>query len=222
VTITADNCIGLSQITNEFGFHDLSAQLSRFRDSASFQDQTRVHIFALEELLRSRDRRIAALECELSRQSRTHESAVAMLVGRVARLEADRADDQAAAERLSTEIAEVRYELCHTKNKLKRLDQLRSDVERLRGMMSDVNELAETANAIAAASQSASEETLKKVDTLKPRIPYVPVAYDSPSRRAREQAFGTFRSRSETGLPMQRYKYAEWPPISTRWRPEGK
>jgi hypothetical protein len=96
VAITNANFKGLSQLCDEFRFRDLAVQLSQFRESNDFKEQAmmedseaRMRLSVLEERMHQRDKEIAALRCEFSRQAQVHESAVGVLLGRIARLEAE-------------------------------------------------------------------------------------------------------------------------------------
>jgi hypothetical protein len=96
VKIKNDNFRALSQLCDEFGFQDLAAQLSEFRASDDFKEQTttedleaRRRLSVLEERMHQRDQEIVALRCEVSRQSRVQELAVEALHGSVTRLEAE-------------------------------------------------------------------------------------------------------------------------------------
>jgi hypothetical protein len=96
VTIKNNNFRGLSQLCAEFGFGDLAAQLSQFRDSGDLKEEgtredseARKRLSALEERMQQRNKEIAALRCELSRQLHVYGSAVEALFGRVGRLEAE-------------------------------------------------------------------------------------------------------------------------------------
>jgi hypothetical protein len=73
----------------------LSARLSQFGESDELKEdvmqkdlEARKRLLALEERMQHRECEIAALRTELSRHSQTHESTSALLLGRVARLEA--------------------------------------------------------------------------------------------------------------------------------------
>jgi hypothetical protein len=96
INITNHNFKGLSQLCDEFGFRDLTAPLSQFRESEDFKKETTnkdldvcVRLLALEERMQQHDLEIAAVQCELSRQSRVQESTAEAFLGRIARLETD-------------------------------------------------------------------------------------------------------------------------------------
>jgi hypothetical protein len=96
VGIKNNNSRGLSLLCDEFDFRDLAAQLSQFRASDDFKEQTttegseaRMRLSELEERMQQHDKQIAALPSELSRQAEVHESIVGALLGRVGRLEAE-------------------------------------------------------------------------------------------------------------------------------------
>jgi hypothetical protein len=84
------------QLSEEFGFQDLAAQLSQFHVSGDLKEEgtqeyweARKRISTLEEQMEKRDKELAALRCELSRQAEVHGSVVEGLLGRVGRLEAE-------------------------------------------------------------------------------------------------------------------------------------
>jgi hypothetical protein len=96
VKITNNNFTGLSQLCDEFGFRDLVERLSEFRAAKHLKEPTTTEdleagkrLAALEEQMQQRDKEIAALQSELSRESQIRESAVGALLGRVGRLEAE-------------------------------------------------------------------------------------------------------------------------------------
>jgi TolA-binding protein len=96
VTINSENFRGLSRLCDELQFRNLAAQLSQFRGSDHFKKETtmkdsevRMRLSTLEERMQQRDDEIAALQHELSQQSRAQESVAEALLGRVARLEAE-------------------------------------------------------------------------------------------------------------------------------------
>jgi hypothetical protein len=73
----------------------LAERVSQFRESDEFKEdgtlkngEARERLSALEERKQQRDCEIAALQTELSRHMRLHESCSELLLGRVARLEA--------------------------------------------------------------------------------------------------------------------------------------
>jgi predicted RNase H-like nuclease (RuvC/YqgF family) len=92
VTMSNGNIRGLTRLSEELHFRELSAQVSQFRESEEFKEEvtqedleTRKRLAALEERMQQRDREIAALQTELSQQQHNQEA----VLGRVARLEAD-------------------------------------------------------------------------------------------------------------------------------------
>jgi hypothetical protein len=96
VKITNSNFGGLSLLCDEFRFRDLARQVSEFRESGEFKEETtiedseaRKRISALEERMEQHDQEIVVLQSKLSRQAEAHESAVEALLGRVGRLEAE-------------------------------------------------------------------------------------------------------------------------------------
>jgi uncharacterized coiled-coil protein SlyX len=74
VDVTNENVSGMAQLCNEFGFQSLSSKLSAFRNSITYKDsadaEARSRISALEERVSQQERRIAALEADLSRVAR--------------------------------------------------------------------------------------------------------------------------------------------------------
>jgi hypothetical protein len=82
VKVTNNNVKGLSRLCEEFGFRDLSAQLSHFRESDSLTEDPvllsaqKERIFALEEQMHHRKREIASLRRELSRVQESFEERI--------------------------------------------------------------------------------------------------------------------------------------------------
>jgi hypothetical protein len=96
VSITKDNLVGLSRLCEEFQFGVLAERLSHFRESDDLNEygtqtdlEARKRLLALEERMQRRDCEILVLRTELSRHLRVLESASEVLLGRVARLEAE-------------------------------------------------------------------------------------------------------------------------------------
>jgi hypothetical protein len=96
VTINNNNFKGLSLLSTEFDFGELASQLSAFRNSGDFKEQTIMEdseayrrLSELEERVQHRDAEIELLQCAFSRQSQTQTSAIEALTGRMGRLEAE-------------------------------------------------------------------------------------------------------------------------------------
>jgi TolA-binding protein len=68
VKVTNKNFRALSLLCEEFRFRDLSVSLSRFRESGDYKEDLLL-LSMLEEQMQQRDREIAALQADLSRQS---------------------------------------------------------------------------------------------------------------------------------------------------------
>jgi hypothetical protein len=156
VEITNDNFKGLSALCDEFGFGDLSASLSQFRFSEAFKDaetvkdsEARRRLWALEERLQRREHEIASLQCEFLRRSQAQESATEAVLGRVLRLEADRA----VVGSLSTEMAHL----------TEFQSVLSGEVEKVHQQFSEAKESADKATGLSLASRAVAEEAQKRV-----------------------------------------------------------
>jgi hypothetical protein len=95
-TIKTSNFRGLFQLSEAFGFGDLGVPLSQFRESEDLKEEgiwedweARKHISVLEARMQQRDKELAALRCEPSRQAEIHGSVVEVLLGRFTGLEAE-------------------------------------------------------------------------------------------------------------------------------------
>jgi hypothetical protein len=96
VSITKDNIGGLTRLCEEFRFGTLSARLSQFCESEELKEDVthkdlegRKRLLGLEERMQQRECEIVALRTELSRHLQAQESSSELLLGRVARLEAE-------------------------------------------------------------------------------------------------------------------------------------
>jgi hypothetical protein len=111
VKIRNSNFKALSQLCEEFGFRDLAAQLSQFRESGNFTDDVaflsalKERVLALEEQMHRDTREIALLRSEVSRQSAVTESFEEKI-----RMEVEKsvADVRSQVDRLSRGLMEVR------------------------------------------------------------------------------------------------------------------
>jgi hypothetical protein len=157
ITITNDNFKGLSALCDEFGFGDLAALVSQFRDSDGCRkaetvkdSEVRRRLLALEEQVLQRHHDIALLHCKLVQPSQAQESAMEAILERVSRLEADRA----LVGSLWTEIARLRELQSVFSN----------EVEEVREQLRDAKESADKAKDIGLVSRAVAEEAEKKAE----------------------------------------------------------
>jgi regulator of replication initiation timing len=139
IQIKNDNYDDLMLLVNEFGYENLSKQLSIFRESAEFQmrDSTRNIEFgdkirSLEELSFEHERQIAALQGELFRQSQQIQSILTELFPRLNKVEEMMKEmkgemttlrlSSEASRRLEAEIEQLREEMKNQQSKERVID----------------------------------------------------------------------------------------------------
>jgi hypothetical protein len=103
VKVANDNFRGVSQLCEEFLFRDFAGELSQFRESGDFKEDS-VLLSVLEERMQQHDREIRVLQAELLGQLRVQES----LEERLER-EAERASCR--ANEVEKHVGEVRSEV---------------------------------------------------------------------------------------------------------------
>jgi hypothetical protein len=139
VTITDDNFRGLSRLCEEFRFRDLAERLSQYRESddlkkdGMLQDlKARKRLLALEERMEHHDHEIAVLRIELSRHSRAQESSSGVLLGRVARLEAEVSALRTAETELEADVRSLKADSPAQSTMIATLERLQFTVRTLK------------------------------------------------------------------------------------------
>jgi hypothetical protein len=162
IKIKKDNIKGLSALCGEFGFRDLGARLSTFRDLGDFKEAETIKVSearrlsVLEERVQQRGHELASLHCKLMRQLQAQESATEAILGRVSQLEADRG----FVGSLSTEVARLK----------EAQSVLSGEVDKVRQQLRTVKKSADNAKDIGLSSRAVAEESEKRVAEVRSEV----------------------------------------------------
>jgi chromosome segregation ATPase len=151
--------------------------------------------------VQQRDNEIASLRNKLLRRSQVQESATEALLGRVSRLEADRA----VAGSLSTEVA-----------RLKELQSvLSSEIDKVRQQLREAKESAENAKDIGLASRAVAEEAQKHVAEVQSEVE----THRNALKEVRELVEGTQKKAASAEAQLGRVGWLEAEVSSLRTAP---